>query len=118
MLDNRAATFIQEGECEFDIVYSWGKPEFKYAQYIHNTGAYIAEIRENGNLFLAPNNIYLSRVNRGNVVGKSQSSPQWALDAQMVMLDFRETCTNYEKLREVLLEGKEKWIEEQFYDDF
>lgn len=118
LLDNRAATFIQEGECEFDIVYSWGKPEFKYAQYIHNTGAYIAEIRENGNLFLAPNNIYLSRVNRGNVVGKSQSSPQWALDAQMVMLDFRETCTNYEKLREVLLEGKEKWIEEQFYDDF
>lgn len=118
LLDNRAAGFIQEGECEFDIVYSWGKPEFKYAQYIHNTGAYMAEIRENGNLFLAPNNIYLSRVNPGNVIGKSQSSPQWALDAQMVMLDFRETCTNYEKLRGVLLEGKEKWIEEQFYDDF
>lgn len=118
LLDNRASAFLQEGECEFNIVYSWGKPEFKYAQYIHNTGAYIAEIRGNGNLFLAPNNIYISRVNPGNVIGKSQSSPQWALDAQMVMLDFRETCTNYEKLRVILLEGKEKWIEEQFYDDF
>lgn len=118
LLDNRASAFLQESECEFEVVYSWGTPEFKYAQYIHNTGAYIAEIRSNGNLFLAPNNIYISRVNPGNVVGKSQSSPQYALDAQRVMLNFRETCTNYEKLRAILLEGKENWFKDQLYDEF
>lgn len=118
LLDNRASTFLQGSECEFDIIYSWGKPVFKYAQYIHNTGAYIAEIRENGNLFLAPNNIYISRVNPGNVVGKAQSSPQFAIDAQRVMLNFRETCTNYEKLRTILLKAREKWIKDQIYDDY
>lgn len=118
LLDNRASAFLQESECAFEIVYSWGTPEFKYAQYIHNTGAYIAELRSNGNLFLAPNNIYLSRVNPGNVVGKSQTSPQYALDAQRVMLDFRETCTDYEKLRTILLEAKDNWFKDQLYDEF
>lgn len=118
LLDNRASKFLQGSGCDYTILYSWGKPEFKYAQYIHKTGAYIAEIRENGNLFLAPNNIYISRVNHGNVVGKAQSSPKFAIDAQKVMLDFKRTCTTYEELRAILLEAKEKWIEDQFYEDY
>lgn len=119
LFDNRASTFLEGGNgAHYNIVYSWGKPEFKYAQFIHSTGAYIAEIRENGNLFLAPNNIYISRVNHGNVIGKAQSSPQFALDAQKVMLDFKKTCTTYEELRTILLQAKEKWIEDQFYEDY
>ncbi|ONH66631.1 Vacuolar membrane-associated protein IML1, partial [Cyberlindnera fabianii] len=60
LMDNRASLFFQNDN-EFEILYSWGKPEFKYAQYIHKTGAYIAEIRDTGDLFLAPNNTHISR---------------------------------------------------------
>lgn len=78
LLDNRASKFLQDKDIEFNIAYSWGRPQFKYAQYIHSSGAYIAEIRENGDLFLAPNNVYISRVNPANIVGKIHASPKLA----------------------------------------
>lgn len=37
--------------------------ELKYVQYIHKSGVYIAELKDNGEFFLAPNNIYIARVN-------------------------------------------------------
>ncbi|CAI4044123.1 hypothetical protein N7582_003281 [Saccharomyces uvarum] len=110
LLDNRASKFLQSQDIEFDIMYSWGKPQFKYVQYIHHTGAYVAELRENGCLFLAPNNVYISRVNPGNIIGKIHSSSSSALDAQKVILDFKSTCLDYQKLRSIFLDAKETWI--------
>ncbi|GMM36328.1 GTPase-activating protein [Saccharomycopsis crataegensis] len=37
--------------------------DFKYIQYIHKSGAYLAELKENGEFFLAPNNIFIARIN-------------------------------------------------------
>lgn len=111
MLDNRASAILKDDRTEeFEIRYSWGKPEFKYAQYIHYTGAYMAEIRENGALFLAPNNIYISRVLQGNMNTKIKFSQKSAINPQMIMTEFRETCTSYEKLRSLFLEFKEDWL--------
>lgn len=118
LLDNRASKVIQDSNCDFEIMYSWGKPEFKYAQYIHNTGAYIAEVRESGELFLAPNNIYISRANPGKIVVKSQSSTQFAVDAQRVMLNFKRVCTNYDELRVIFLDAKDKWLKDQHADEY
>ncbi|GAV52376.1 hypothetical protein ZYGR_0AG03670 [Zygosaccharomyces rouxii] len=118
LLDNRASKVIQDSNCDFEIMYSWGKPEFKYAQYIHNTGAYIAEVRESGELFLAPNNIYISRANPGKIVGKSQSSTQFAVDAQKVMLNFKKVCTNYDELRVIFLDAKDEWLKDQHADEY
>ncbi|SCU83543.1 LAMI_0C03620g1_1 [Lachancea mirantina] len=111
LVDNRASKFFNTGSTEYEITYSWGKPVFKYVQYVHNTGAYIAEIRENGNLFLAPNNVYLSRVNVGTITGKNHSSSKFVIDSQNVMLRFKKTCLDSEKLRAVFREAKELWLE-------
>ncbi|CDH11359.1 probable Vacuolar membrane-associated protein IML1 [Zygosaccharomyces bailii ISA1307] len=118
LLDNRASKVIQDDDCAFEIMYSWGKPEFKYAQYIHITGAYIAEVRESGDLFLAPNNVYISRANPGKIVGKSQFSTQFALDAQKVMLSFKKVCTDYNELRSIFFDAKDKWIRDQQIDEY
>lgn len=118
LLDNRASKVIQDSNCDFEIMYSWGKPEFKYAQYIHNTGAYIAEVRESGELFLAPNNIYISRANPGKIVAKSHFSTQFAVDAQKVMLNFKKVCTNYEELRIIFLDARDKWLKDQHLDEY
>lgn len=108
MLDNRASSFLQKDDVQFDVQYSWGRPEFKYAQYIHRTGVYIAEIRENGDLFLAPNNVYITRVMQGNKNGKLHSKQR--VNAQRIMEDFRALCSNYESLRNIFLEIKEEWL--------
>ncbi|CAI4044051.1 hypothetical protein SKDZ_10G3340 [Saccharomyces kudriavzevii ZP591] len=117
LLDNRASKFLQSQDIEFDIMYSWGKPQFKYVQYIHHTGAYVAELRENGCLFLAPNNVYISRVNPGNIVGKIHSSTSPSLDAQKVILDFKSTCLDYQKLRSIFLDAKEMWVSGKIVED-
>lgn len=109
MLDNRASTILEKDDIQIDVQYSWGKPEFKYAQYIHQTGFYIAEIRENGDLFLAPNNIYITRMIQGNKTGKLHATQKSKPNPQVVMEDFRMLCTNYGRLRNVFLEIKEDW---------
>ncbi|CCD27194.1 GTPase-activating protein IML1 NDAI_0J03020 [Naumovozyma dairenensis CBS 421] len=118
LLDNRASKFLQDRDISFNIIYSWGKPQFKYAQYIHISGAYMAEIRENGDLFLAPNNVYISRVNPANIIGRINPSPKFTIDAQKIMLDFKDTCSSYEKLRVIYLEAKEKWNSDKIVDEY
>lgn len=109
LMDNRASMFFSNSDDKnLEILYSWGKPSFKYAQYIHRTGAYIAEIRDTGDLYLAPNNTHVSRVNVGNL-SSQQKNPSNILDSQKIMLEFRKTCFSDEKLRKVFLKAKEQW---------
>ena len=118
LLDNRASKFLQEGEINFDINYSWGKPQFKYAQYIHNTGAYIAEIRENGELFLAPNNIHMSRVTRGNNKGRFHSSSRAIIHSQTLVMEFKKRWTDHDSLHETFMTIKNRWVETQKINEF
>lgn len=48
-LDNRSTSFFLREN--IDIGYSWGVPSFRYAQFIHKSGFYIAELRDNGDFF-------------------------------------------------------------------
>ncbi|KAI0390378.1 hypothetical protein F5Y17DRAFT_67272 [Xylariaceae sp. FL0594] len=45
-----------------DVSYSWGKPDFKYSQYIHRSGAHLVEITDEGDFLLMANRLYTNRV--------------------------------------------------------
>lgn len=44
-----------------DVSYSYGKPDFKYTQYIHRSGVIIAEITDEGNFLVLANRLYGNR---------------------------------------------------------
>ncbi|KAK0119594.1 vacuolar membrane-associated protein iml1 [Cadophora gregata] len=44
-----------------DVTYSWGKPNFKYSQYIHRSGVLLAQITDEGALLLLANRLYNNR---------------------------------------------------------
>lgn len=44
-----------------DVTYSWGKPDFKYTQYIHRSGILLAQITDEGNFLLLANRLYNNR---------------------------------------------------------
>ena len=44
-----------------DVSYSWGKPDFKYSQYIHRSGVIIAEITDEGDFLVLANRLYGNR---------------------------------------------------------
>lgn len=117
MLDNRTANYFKNDD--FDVVYSWGKPMFKYAQFIHSTGGYIAELRNNGDFFLAPNNAHISRLNLNigklHNLGKSKAI---YFDSQSVMLEFRSICTSKDKLRDIFREGVRSFEKDEGCEDF
>lgn len=113
LLDNRSSVFFLKDH--IDIAYSWGKPIFQFAQYIHETGSYIVELRDNGDFFLAPNNIHLIRLNTllNSVPDNDSNIKNYNIDSQKVMLNFRLTCNDENALREIFREAKQSW-----YDNF
>ncbi|KAK1834361.1 putative vacuolar membrane-associated protein IML1 [Podospora conica] len=44
-----------------DVSYSWGRPDFKYTQYIHRTGVVLAQITDDGSLLILANRLYSNR---------------------------------------------------------
>lgn len=58
VLDFEAASDFPSG---VDVTYSWGSPDYRYAQYIHRTGVLIAQITEDGHFLLLANRLYNNR---------------------------------------------------------
>ncbi|KAK3390959.1 hypothetical protein B0H63DRAFT_429721 [Podospora didyma] len=46
---------------DVDVSYSWGKPDFKYTQYIHRSGTVLAEITDEGDILILANRLYSNR---------------------------------------------------------
>lgn len=44
-----------------DVTYSWGRPDFKYTQYIHRSGVLLAQITDEGSFLLLANRLYNNR---------------------------------------------------------
>jgi hypothetical protein len=44
-----------------DVTYSWGRPDFKYTQYIHRSGILLAQITDEGNFLLLANRLFNNR---------------------------------------------------------
>lgn len=43
---------------DVDVTYSWGKPDYKYPQYIHRSGRLIVQITDEGDFLLLANRLY------------------------------------------------------------
>lgn len=46
---------------DMDVLYSWGKPDYKYTQYIHKHGTLLAQITAGGDFLLLANRLYSDR---------------------------------------------------------
>lgn len=44
-----------------DVTYSWGRPDYKYTQYVHRSGVLLAQITDDGNFLLLANRLYNNR---------------------------------------------------------
>jgi hypothetical protein len=44
-----------------EVTYSWGRPDYKYSQYIHRSGVVLAQITDDGNFLLLANKLYNNR---------------------------------------------------------
>ena len=44
-----------------EVTYSWGKPDYRYSQYIHRSGLLIAQIRDDGHFLILANRLYNNR---------------------------------------------------------
>ncbi|KAH6710497.1 vacuolar membrane-associated protein iml-1 [Verticillium dahliae] len=44
-----------------DVSYSWGKPDFKYTQYIHRSGVLLAEVTDEGHFIILANRLFSER---------------------------------------------------------
>jgi hypothetical protein len=55
---------------DVDVTYSWGRPDFKYSQYIHRSGVVLAQITDDGNLLLVANRLYNNRSSSAREVDK------------------------------------------------
>jgi hypothetical protein len=58
VLDIEAA---QNFPSNLEVTYSWGRPDFKYTQYIHRSGVVLAQIMDDGNLLLLANRLFNNR---------------------------------------------------------
>ena len=58
VLDFEAAS---DFSADVDVTYSWGKPDYRYAQYIHRSGTVIAQITDDGDFLLLANRLYNNR---------------------------------------------------------
>ena len=43
---------------DVDVTFSWGKPDYRYSQYIHRSGRLIAQITDEGDFLLLANRLY------------------------------------------------------------
>ncbi|CAK7211839.1 vacuolar membrane-associated protein iml1 [Sporothrix curviconia] len=58
VLDTEAASNFP---ASVDVQYSWGRPHFKYSQYIHRSGIILAQIDDDGAFLLLVNRLYSNR---------------------------------------------------------
>ncbi|KAH7031423.1 uncharacterized protein B0I36DRAFT_323898 [Microdochium trichocladiopsis] len=58
VLDYEAASAFPSN---VSVSYSWGAPDFKYVQYIHRSGMLLAQVGDNGDIYIAANRLYSNR---------------------------------------------------------
>lgn len=58
VLDFEAAS---DFPADVDVTFSWGKPDYRYPQYIHRSGMLLAQITDDGDFLLLANRLYNNR---------------------------------------------------------
>ena len=77
VLDFEAAS---DFPADVDVTYSWGKPDYRYPQYIHRSGTVIAQITDDGDFLLLANRLYNNR-NASNSSYQNMAPPEIHGDA-------------------------------------
>ena len=72
VLDTEAA---KNSPPDVEVVYSWGKPNYRYSQYIHRSGVVFAQITDEGEFLLMANRLYTQRSGGQNKYDKQTSDP-------------------------------------------
>ncbi|KAL8706275.1 MAG: hypothetical protein Q9201_000651 [Fulgogasparrea decipioides] len=60
---------------DVDVTYSWGKPDYKYPQYIHRSGTLLAQITDDGDFLLLANRLYNNRCSGNQESARSEEAP-------------------------------------------
>jgi hypothetical protein len=76
VLDVEAA---QNFPVNVEVTYSWGRPDYKYSQYIHRSGVLLVQITDEGNFLLLANKLYNNRVAAPREQEKSGKT-DWIVD--------------------------------------
>lgn len=67
VLDMEAASNFDPG---VDVSYSWGKPDYRYTQFIHKSGGLFIQINDEGNFMLCANRLCADRSSVAREAGK------------------------------------------------
>ncbi|KAF1348087.1 hypothetical protein BDV97DRAFT_400269 [Delphinella strobiligena] len=71
VLDMEAASSF---DASLDVSYSWGKPDYRYTQFIHKSGVLLVQIDDNDNLLLCANRLCVDRASAVRESGKFDKS--------------------------------------------
>jgi hypothetical protein len=63
VLDVEAASAFPS---DVEVTYSWGKPDYRYTQFIHRSGGLLAQITDDGNFLLLANRLAHNRAKDNN----------------------------------------------------
>ncbi|KAI1645987.1 vacuolar membrane-associated protein IML1 [Daldinia loculata] len=75
-----------------DVSYSWGKPDFKYSQYIHRSGVTLVQITDEGDFLILANRLCC---NRAAVSQPTQARPEAAPNDRISRLASASAYANY-----------------------
>lgn len=94
-----------------DVEYSWGRPSYRYTQYIHRSGMSLCQITPDGFLWLT-NRLYVSRAASTAPMASLPSpirinSSINAGEPDTLRNQFRQWCSDPEKLRVFFKEAHE-----------
>ncbi|KAL1303598.1 hypothetical protein AAFC00_006962 [Neodothiora populina] len=67
VLDLEAASSFDQG---VEVTFSWGKPDYRYTQFIHKSGALLIQISDDGDFMLCANRLCVDRSSAARDVGK------------------------------------------------
>ncbi|KAF8459571.1 hypothetical protein BGX38DRAFT_1149639 [Terfezia claveryi] len=74
VLDSEAA---KNFPADVEVVFSWGKPTYKYSQYIHRSGVVFAQITDDEQFLLMANRLFTQRAGGGQHKYEKQTSDQY-----------------------------------------
>ncbi|CAK7262906.1 vacuolar membrane-associated protein iml1 [Sporothrix epigloea] len=80
VLDTEAASNFPPS---VDVQYSWGRPQYKYSQYIHRSGIVLAQIDDDGAFLLLVNRLYSNRSGASTMRDTIRQSDQQQLAQPM-----------------------------------
>lgn len=95
---------------DFDIEYSWGKPYYNFAQYVHTSGTVIGQVTTNGAFVFYVNTIHLCRINAASGTGTVSSTNRAPQQPTEVIQSLRSVAQDSRLLSDLFEEARRRWL--------